>query len=133
MVKDITNQDIFNLLQDFMQMTSDRFDRLEERMESLEERMDKLEKRVASLEERMDSLEKASREHTRAIQELTARVDKIELALSGIDDDIKYLYKLVEQLKKDFKQGHLSEEETRSRLEEVEAIARQLSLKYGVK
>ncbi len=111
MAKDITNQDIFNLLQEFMQMTSDRFD---------------------SLEERMGTLEKASREHTTAIKELTARVDKIDLVLTGVDDDIKYLYKLIEQLKKDLKRGLLSNEETRSRLEEVEAVARQLSQKYGL-
>ena len=100
-------------------MTSDRFDRLEERMDRLEGRM--------------DSIEKASREHTQAIKDLTGRVEKIELALSGIDGDITYLYKLIEQLKKDLKRGRLTEEETRSRLEEGEAIARQLSQKYGVK
>ncbi len=119
MAKEITTQDIFDLLQDFIQMTSDRFDRLEERMDRLEGRM--------------DSIEKASREHTQAIKDLTGRVEKIELALSGIDGDITYLYKLIEQLKKDLKRGRLTEEETRSRLEEVEAIARQLSQKYGVK
>jgi len=118
MAKDITNQDIFNLLQEFMQMTSDNFSRLEERMDRLEERM--------------DLLEKTSREHTAAIKELTTRVDKLELTLEGVDDDIKYLYKLIEQLKKDLKRGLLSNEETRSRLEEVEAVARLLSQKYGL-
>ena len=71
MVKDITNQDIFTLLQDFMQMTSERFDRLEGRMDSLEGRMDRL--------------EKTSREHTAAILELTEQVERIETKLEGID------------------------------------------------
>lgn len=118
MAREISTQDIYDLLQDFMQMVSDRFDRLEERMDKLEERV--------------GSLEKSSREHTQAIQELTKRVEKIELALHGVGEDITYLYKLIEDLKKDLKKGRLSEEDTRSRLEEVEAIARQLSKKYGL-
>lgn len=125
MAKEVSTQDIYDLLQDFMQMVSDRFDRLEVRMDRLEKRMDRLEERVSSLE-------KNSREHTTATQELTERVGKIEFALSGVDEDITYLYKLIENLKKDLKKGRLSEEDTRSRLEEVEAIARQLSKKYGL-
>ena len=46
----------------------------------------------------------------------------------GIDEDIQYLYKLIEELKKDIKAGVLSQQEVRSRLEEVEAIAKRLSM-----
>ncbi len=63
MTKAITNEDIFALLQDFTQMTSERFDRLKERM---------------------DRLEKTSREHTAAVLELTERVERIETKLEGI-------------------------------------------------
>lgn len=35
MTKAITNQDIFELLQDFMQMTSERFDRLEAQIDRM--------------------------------------------------------------------------------------------------
>ncbi len=108
----ISNEDIMVVLQDFMQMVSDRFDQLEERM---------------------DRLENTSREHTAAIQELTVRIEKIETKLDGIDGDIVYLYKLIEDLKRDLKKGKLTEEQVCSRLEEVEAIARQLQLKYGAK
>ena len=126
MTKTISNEDIFNLLQEFMQMTSDRFDRLEERMERLEGRMDQI-------ESRMDRLEKTSREHTVAIQELTKRIDKLEMHIGGLDDDVKYLYQLIEKFKKDLKAGKLTDEETRSRLEELEAIAKQLSVRVGLK
>lgn len=129
----ISNEDIMAVLQDFMQMVSDRFDRLEERMDKLENRMDRLEKRMDALEERVGLLESASREHIAAIQALTTRIDRIEAKLDGIDGDITYLYKLIENLKHDLKKGKMSEEQMRSRLEEVEAIARQLQLKYGAK
>lgn len=114
------------MIGDLAQLMSDGF-------VSLNSRMDRLEGRMNKLEERMDKLEKTSREHTAAIKDLTIRIEKIEAKFEGIDDDIKYLYGLVEKLKKDLKRGHLTEEETRSRLEEVEAIARQLSQKVGLK
>lgn len=111
MKKVITIEDLHELLLESMQITSDGF---------------------MQLNERMDRLEQASREHTKAIQELTVRVDRIEQQLEGVDGDIRYLYSLIENLKKDMKAGKLSEQDTRSRLEEVEAIAKRLSLKYGV-
>ena len=116
-----TIQDVMNVLQDFMQMVSDRFDRLEERMDRLEARMDRL-------EARMDSIEDTSRSHTLAIKELTKRVVKLEQHFEGIDEDIQYLYKLIEELKKDIKAGVVSQQEVRSRLEEGEAIAKRLSM-----
>ena len=125
MKKEVTIEDLHELLMESMQITSDGFMQLNERMDRLEGRMD-------NLEGRMDALEKASREHTKAIQELTVRVDRIEQQLEGIDGDIRYLYSLIEKLKKDMKSGKLSEQDTRSRLEEVEAIAKRLSIKYGV-
>ena len=111
MKKQATIEDVLVVIQDLSQMMSERFDRLEERM---------------------DKLEKVSREHTAAIQELTDRVERLEGHFGGLDEDVKYLYKLIENFKKDMKAGLLSAEETRSRLEEVEAIARQLSLRVGL-
>ena len=125
--------DLSTMVADLAQAMSDGFAQLNKRMASLESRMDTLEHRMDSLESRMDTLEQTSREHTAAIQELTGRVDTLELHFTGIDDDIKYLYSLIEALKKDLKRGRLTEEDTRSRLEEVEAIARQLSRKVGLK
>ena len=76
----------------------------------------------------MNSLEDTSQNHTLAIQELIKRVEKLEQRFEGIDEDIQYLYKLIEELKKDINAGVLSQQEVRSRLEEVEAIAKHLSM-----
>jgi chromosome segregation ATPase len=114
----VTTDDIMLVLTDFAEQINGRFDRLEGHMDRIEGHM--------------DNLEQASREHTSAVQELTARVDRVDQKLEGINDDITYLYKLIENLKKDIKSGKLTDEETRSRLEEVEAVAKRMSIKYGV-
>lgn len=125
MTKQITTNDIFELLQDFMKLSQEQFERIEERFDRIEGRLDKV-------EGRLDKLEEASRAHTAAIAELAERIDRIDLQLTGLDDDIKYLYKLIESLKRDLKRGTLADEEIRSRLEEVEALAKRLCIKAGI-
>ena len=45
---------------------------------------------------------------------------------------VEWVHVFAYSSKKDMKSGKLSEQDTRSRLEEVEAIAKRLSIKYGV-
>lgn len=129
----ITKEDFDKGIGELTAMIGDLAQMMHDGFTALNERMDRLEARMDSLEERMDRLEATSREHTAAIKELTERVSKVEGQLGGIDDDIRYLYNLVDKLKRDIKAGKLTEEETRSRLEQVEAIAERLVVKFGVK
>ncbi|MGQ9558464.1 MAG: hypothetical protein ACUVTU_10985 [Desulfurispora sp.] len=66
---------------------------LEERVVSLEKRVVSLEERVISLEERVVSLEAGQKDLQGDIQELTRRVDKLELRLENqITEKIRALF-----------------------------------------
>ena len=69
------------------------------------------------------------------IQMTSDRFDRLEERMDQLEGRMDSIEKASREhtQAKDLKRGRLTEEETRSRLEEVEAIARQLSQKYGVK
>lgn len=118
-------------LEERMDRLEERMDRLEERMNSLEERMARIENRMDRLEEKMDGLEATSVGHTVSIQTLTEKVESLVLHTSGLDDDVKYLYQLIDKFKKEYKANLISKEEIGTRLAELEAIAKRLSQKIA--
>ncbi|MGB3023462.1 MAG: hypothetical protein WBB39_01515 [Candidatus Saccharimonadales bacterium] len=88
---------------------------------------------LGSMNNRLDSLEVSSRGHTKAIQELGAKMDRHDQHLDGVEEDIRHLYELIEGIRKDFKQRITSDQEYRERLEKVEDIAHRLRLHVGMK
>jgi chromosome segregation ATPase len=55
--KTVTTNDLMDVLQDMMQMTSDGFGRLEVRIDRIENRMNGIESRMDSMEDRMSTME----------------------------------------------------------------------------
>lgn len=55
--KAVTNEDILESINSFVQMVSERFDALEARMDKLEARVTAIEKRLDSIERRLDIVE----------------------------------------------------------------------------
>jgi chromosome segregation ATPase len=116
--KSVSNEDILELLQESMQMTSDGFIRLEGRMDRLEGRMDGLEGGLISLEDQM--------------RQVNARLKSIEATLQMHDNDIKEILVLLEALEK---RVTLTEKERELAAETLGSIvkwARELSKKMDV-
>jgi chromosome segregation ATPase len=93
--KTVTNEDLMEVIQDMMQMTSDgfgqlnlRMDRIELRMDRIEARMDRLETRMDSIEARMSELESTLREHTLEISALKAIVQDLSNSHKAYINDI---------------------------------------------
>ena len=108
----ITNEDIMNVLQTFMQQTSDNFvalcgrmDGLESRMDRFESRMDQLENRMGQLESRMDrieievkSIKTTLHEHSLQLSGLRQTVDRLENGQKAYTNDIADLLDRVSAL-----------------------------------
>lgn len=130
---------IYTLLSTFANDVGIKFAQINERFDKIEGRLDKIELRLDKIEGRLDSIESVQAEHTKKFQEifikleaLDARIAKLEQHTSGLEDDVKYLYKMINDFKKDYSKGKLTDKELNDRLEEVEAMAKLLAMRVGL-
>lgn len=82
--KSVSNEDLLELLQESMQMTSDGFVRLDKRMEGIEDRMGGLEGRMDNLEGHMDNLEGRMGGVESGLTLLTSRVASLEAQVTEL-------------------------------------------------
>jgi chromosome segregation ATPase len=75
--KTVTTNDLMDVMQDMMQMTSDGFNRLEVRMDRIEGRMDGLEVRMDGIESRIERIE-------RDLQVIKAKLLEHDLQLADL-------------------------------------------------
>lgn len=87
--KPVTNDDILELLQESMQMTSDGFIRLDNRMGKLEDRMDGLDGRMDGLETRMGNIEGNVGSLVNRIAGLERQYTKLKITVDHIANEQK--------------------------------------------
>ncbi|HEX9153472.1 MAG TPA: hypothetical protein VF809_01500 [Candidatus Saccharimonadales bacterium] len=87
-IKTVTNEDLLDIMQDLMQITSNGFDRLDQRMDRMESRMDSLESRICSIEQRLSAIEATLREHGLRIAKLEEIVSRLEEKHTAYISDI---------------------------------------------
>lgn len=116
-----------------------RFDRLESRMDVLEVSMQKVEGRLSVVEARIsnvevklsnvadkvESIEQRQIEHNDWLQRLDGR-------LAGVENDVKELYDMTAETRKQFALQLKKQPEQEKRLRKVEVFARAAARKTGV-
>jgi chromosome segregation ATPase len=136
--KEVTNQEILTLLQEFMQMTSDNFERLENRMGSMEDRMGSMEDRMGSMENRMDGIEgqlqklwlelnqikSMLHQHGIQLNDIQERLERLEGEQKAQGNDIKDVWHRIAELEKKTDLNVAEQKELKQKLEMVIAWAK---------
>lgn len=129
-VKNVSNEDILENLQDLMQMTSDGFGRLTGRVDGLEGRFDNLESKFDNLEGKFDSLDSRMERLEHQYRELKAAVDAIAGEQQAQSNDIKEILDrclAIEQRLPNITESELREMQVK--LQQVADWAKQMAVK----
>ena len=126
-IKDVKDQiaNLTELVVAGFETMNERFDRLEARVGKLEVRMDSIEGKLLAVEARLFTVERKQREAADWLQRLDGR-------LAGFESDVKELYGMAAETRKDFT-AHLKKyPELDARLQKVERFARTAARKTGI-
>ncbi len=94
----LTKNDLKQIGQVVVEVTAPMFEQVYERFDSVETNLNtKIDSVEKSLTTRVDKFEHETHHYLSGIEQ---RLDTIESKLDGLDEDIRSLYKLVDQLKK---------------------------------
>lgn len=132
-LKNVSNEDILESLQDLMQMTSDGFEQLNGRADKLEGRMDGLESRMDRLEDRMESLESRMAHLEHQYAELKTVVDAIAGEQQAQGNDIKDILDRLLAIEKRLPNiTELELREMQTKLQQVVDWAKQIAAKEHI-
>lgn len=84
--KSVTNEDILELLQESMQMTSEGFDRLEKRIDEVASGVRRLDRQYTELKEIVDKIASEQKAQANDIKEILDRLLAIEKRLPNITE-----------------------------------------------
>ena len=115
------------------QLMTAGFDTMGERFDRLEDRMDRAEKIQDEHTQLLQEHSQILREHSKKLITLDSKVDKLIGVTMALEADIKELYRMIAELRKDLAKETRHLPEYRARLENLELFARNVSHQTGIK
>ncbi|HEX8226940.1 MAG TPA: hypothetical protein VF572_03670 [Candidatus Saccharimonadales bacterium] len=108
------------------------FDNMNGRFDRLEERMDRMEARMDHMEARMDALEVAQRETNTRLSGIEGRLDHLESLAKTAANDIKELYGMISEFKRDFPEKLRHDTAVQQRVKNLEDFTTVAAQKLGI-
>ena len=108
------------------------FDTMNGRFDRLEERMDRIEARMDHMEARMDALEATQRETNTRLSGIEDRLDHLEGLAETAASDIKELYGMISEFRRDFQEKLRHDAAVQQRIKNLEDFAAAAAQKLGM-
>lgn len=130
--KPLVLEDIAEQITALGTMMGEQIHRLDVKVDSLDSKVDNLENKFDKLEAKVDNLDRRTGRIEQHLIQSDARLERIEGTLTAIESDIKELYTMVSQLRKDFDKHAVTDKSLISRLNKVEAVMQQVAKQNGI-